>query len=198
MLITLPCSMDYFRSDPASLSTQIAEKNRRVVQFTSQHVLVHNSEWAGSGQLAITCCMCNSQKECHAAVAMQYLNSEQCQVQWFVGSEVTTGWSSVMGYAHYQLKHNDWNKWIFTLLTTPLTVITLLPWVSTSGVSRGIHWVAQNPPVKPQTGLRMELQLCKEHHAGFHSAQFSQPHSSLEKRTDVGPDSKSRADFSLA
>ena len=31
-----------------------------------------------------------------------------------------------------------------------------------------------------------------------HSAQFSQSHSPLEKRTDVGPDSESEADLSPA
>ena len=41
------------------------------------------------------------------------------------------------------------------------------------------------------------VHLCKECHAGFHSAQSSQPGSPLENRTDVGPDSESEADCSL-
>ena len=52
--------------------------------------------------------------------------------------------------------------------------------------------------MKRQVDLSMELQLCQERHAGFHSDQlFSQPHSSLEKRTDVGPESESEVEGDL-
>ena len=101
LMTTVPHHVDYFHFHPAMMSTEMDWKTRWCSRVANTCWCTPNSQWNYRGWLAVSH-MLHAQKVKGMTRSCRHANfwiAISVSVQWSAGSELTTEWLSVMGFA---------------------------------------------------------------------------------------------------